>query len=175
VGHETDVTLADLVADLRAPTPSAAAEIVAPECGQIARAVEAAGGRLARALARRARQARAELQSLLARPGLRRPERLLAEPTQQVDEATRRMADAMRVCRQGYQSRLAALGAKLEALGPDGVLARGYSIARRAADGAVVTSWTQVSPGDPVELTLQSGSLRARTESVAPPAQEAGP
>jgi len=74
---------------------------------------------------------------------------------------------------QRYGARLETLGGKLDALGPTAVLARGYSITRRADDGVVVTEWTQVRPGEAVEIALHVGGLRATTEATRPPAQEA--
>jgi exodeoxyribonuclease VII large subunit len=173
VGHETDWTIADLVADVRAPTPSGAAETVVPDCRELAAGIDATGRRLARALRERANAARAELATLLARPGLRRPGQMLGEYAIRVDDATNDLAGAVRERLRRWDARLETLGAKLEALGPPAVLARGYSITRRADDGALVTQWTQVRPGDDVEIALHRGILRARTESAAPPAQEA--
>jgi len=172
VGHETDWTIADLVADVRAPTPSGAAELVVPDCRELTAGIDGAGPRLARALRAQADSARARLTALLARPGLRRPEQMLSEYAMRVDDATGKLGAVVGERLRRWDARLETLGAKLEALGPPAVLARGYSITRRAADGAVVTQWTQVRPGEDVEIALHRGLLRARTESAAPPAQE---
>jgi exodeoxyribonuclease VII large subunit len=98
---------------------------------------------------------------------------MLGEYAIRVDDATNDLAGAVRERLRRWDARLETLGAKLEALGPPAVLARGYSITRRADDGALVTQWTQVRPGDDVEIALHRGILRARTESATPPAQEA--
>ena len=173
VGHETDVTIADLVADRRAPTPSAAAEIVVPDRRELVAAIDATRRRLAWALRRRAQAAREELTALLARPGLRRPQQALAEYAMRIDDATKQLGDGIRHRVERQQARLEALAGKLEALGPPAVLARGYSLTRRAADGALVTQWTQVRPGEHVHIALHRGALVARTEASTPPAQEA--
>jgi exodeoxyribonuclease VII large subunit len=89
-----------------------------------------------------------------------------------VDDATQDLVSAGRQRLERQAARLDTLGAKLEALGPSAVLARGYSITRRADDGTVVTDWTQVRPGEAVEIALQRGALRATTEAAMPPAQE---
>jgi exodeoxyribonuclease VII large subunit len=175
VGHETDVTIADLVADYRAPTPSAAAEVAVPDRRDLVAALETDGDRLARALRRRTDAARAELMTLLARPGLRRPQQMLTEYALRVDDASKHLTDAVRHRLQMHEARVGTLGGKLDALGPPAVLARGYSITRRADDGVVVTHWTQVRPGEGVEIALQSGALGARIEATTPPPQEANP
>lgn len=172
VGHETDWTIADLVADRRAPTPSAAAEMVVPDQRELIAAVETAGQRLERALRGRAEAARARLVALLARPGLRRPSQMLAEYAMRVDDATKEVTDAILRRLQVYDARLDLLGGKLEVLGPPAVLARGYSITRRADDGTVITRWTQVSPGEAVEIALHCGEIGARAERTTPPSQE---
>jgi exodeoxyribonuclease VII large subunit len=172
VGHETDWTIADLVADVRAPTPSGAAEIAVPDGRELEIGLQAAGPRLARGLRARAEAARARLDGLLARPGLRRPRQLLTEYSLRVDDATQDLVSVGRQRLERQAARLDTLGAKLEALGPSAVLARGYSITRRADDGTVVTDWTQVRPGEAVEIALQRGALRATTEAAMPPAQE---
>ncbi|MBM3500660.1 MAG: exodeoxyribonuclease VII large subunit [Armatimonadetes bacterium] len=175
VGHETDWTIADLVADVRAPTPSGAAEIAVPDQRELTAALEAAGRRLARGLHSRAEASRARLAGLVARPGLRRPGQMLTEYALWVDEATQDLTDAARQRLERLALRLEVLGGKLDALGPPAVLARGYSITRRVADGAVVSAWTQVRAGEVVEIALHRGGLRATAEAVVPPAQEADP
>ena len=172
VGHETDTTLADLVADVRAPTPSAAGELVVPDADELASVLEATGPRLARALQAQAARAEAALTALSARPGLKQPERLVEEYALRLDEATQGLAAAVRTRLERHGAGLEALGGKLEALGPSAVLARGYSICRRAADGALVTRATQVKPGEGVEIALQLGAILAKAESIIPPAEE---
>ncbi|HJN16676.1 MAG TPA: exodeoxyribonuclease VII large subunit [Armatimonadota bacterium] len=172
VGHETDTTIADLVADVRAPTPSAAGEIAVPDAQEFLSVLESVGPRLARALQGQAQRARATLDNVCTRPGLRQPERMLEEATMRVDDATRLLVDGARTRTERLAARLDALGGKLEALGPPAVLGRGYSITRRAADGAVVTSSTQVKPGEDVEVTLQRGAVLAKTLSTIPHDEE---
>lgn len=172
VGHETDYTVADLVADVRAPTPSAAAELVVPDCRELMAALAAAGNRLILGIRRRVEAGRSALGALSARPGLRRPQQLLAEYSVRVDEATRHLVDAVRDRHQRHQAALEALGGKLEALGPTSVLSRGYSICQRSADGVVVTNSTQVTPGEDVEITVQRGRITATAKSTEPPDEE---
>jgi exodeoxyribonuclease VII large subunit len=172
VGHETDYTIADMVADVRAPTPSAAAEIVVPDCRELLAGLAGLGNRLALAARRRLESGRSGLAALSARPGLRQPQQLLAEYAIRVDEATRDMASAVRNRHQVCRAALEAAAGKLDALGPMGVLSRGYSICRRAEDGSIVTSSTQVTAGEDVEIRVHRGSLVATARSVVPPDEE---
>ncbi len=172
VGHETDYTIADLVADVRAATPSAAAELVAPDCQELIAGLGALGDRLATSVRRRVENGQSALETLSARPGLRQPQQLLAEYAIRVDEATRDVTNAIRNRHQGSRSQLETLSGKLDALGPTGVLARGYSICQRVVDGAVVTSSTQVTPGEDVEIRVHHGMIVARTRSAVAPDEE---
>ncbi len=164
VGHETDYTIADLVADVRAPTPSAAAELVVPDRRELMGALVAVRRRLAMALRRRADNARAQLASVSSRPGLRRPQHLTAEYNLRVDDAMQHLTAAIHHETQRSAARLEALTGKLTALGPPAVLARGYSICRRVDDQTVIRSTTQVTPGDDVEITVSDGYFLAETK-----------
>ena len=95
VGHEVDFTLADLVADVRAPTPSAAAELVVPDAGVITRGLQAADQRLSNALKRRIAERRRLLEQLRGRVGRRHPGLILQQHAQRIDELTQRFAVAL--------------------------------------------------------------------------------
>ncbi len=191
VGHETDITLADFAADLRAPTPTAAAEFAAaPRDASLEQL-----GVLARALSQRchARLDRAaqtlDLASLrLARPGAvvqRRHEelallgqrlrsalhnRLAGEPAR-VDRLADRLGAGLRAARSGKQQTLALLAARLETLGPQQVLARGYAWLGDA-QGRALSHVTQVAAGEQFTATLADGHLIATVDEVrAGPAQ----
>lgn len=143
IGHETDVSLIDLVADVRAPTPSAAMELALPDREDCLRHVGALGNRLARGLGRRTTL----LSERLARTGDRiqvSTLRRLALPKALLDR----------------------LAAQLDALSPLGVLARGYSIAR-LPDGTVVRQRAQVPAGSRFTLRVGDGELRAIGEGDA--------
>lgn len=140
VGHETDVTLTDLVADVRAATPSAAAEAVVPD----RQAVEADLARVARALAKGLTDRTRLTHERLARTG----DRLMALVTRHMD---------------ARRARLDHVAARLEALSPLRVLARGYAVARDAA-GNVLRTTGQLTPGTPFRLTVADGEVAARVE-----------
>ena len=116
VGHEVDVVLTDLVADVRAPTPTAAAALVAPDTAALARGVA---------------------------------------------DASRRLLRAQRGHLRELAYRIQGLAGRLEALSPVAVLSRGYALALRAADGALVTDARDLAPGDAVQVRLARGAFDA--------------
>ncbi|MCZ6918258.1 MAG: exodeoxyribonuclease VII large subunit [Gemmatimonadetes bacterium] len=138
VGHEEDVALTDLVADVRAPTPSAAAEAVVPDRLEVSRRVEALAGRLAQSLGNRTRLGRERLE--------RTGDRLHAGMAAQLDRRS---------------SRLATLAGKLEALSPLRVLQRGYAVARDEA-GNVLGSRESFKPNMDFRVTVADGEVKAR-------------
>jgi len=185
VGHETDVTLVDLAADVRAATPTAAAELVAPEQGAqfaILDAAEAAARRRLMAALDAHEQRLDRLSLLMARPGdgLQRRRHLLAmagarlargplaalqaNQSQQASSA-RRMLHAVTLARTGAASRLASIEARLGSVDPDRVLARGYALLT-GGDGHAVTSVTQMAAGESVEARLHDGAVSLRVESL---------
>ncbi|MEZ4422590.1 MAG: exodeoxyribonuclease VII large subunit [Gemmatimonadota bacterium] len=142
VGHETDLTIADLVADLRAPTPTAAAEMVVPGAAALTALLDGLGPRLGRALRRRAVQERLRLDRASA--------------------AARRALDR-RVL--GERERLAGLAGRLHALSPLATLSRGYSVAT-APDGALLRSVAAFDEGERFDLRVADGTVQARTLAV---------
>lgn len=171
VGHEIDVTIADLVADVRALTPSEAAELVVPHANEVRADLLRIERHLAQALRGRAAAARARLESLSSRRVLARPAERLHELARQVDElelrARRALANRFRFARH----ELATAGGRLDALSPLKVLERGYSVTRLLASGAVVRSAAQVQPGDLLETRVHSGQFTSRVESSVGPAE----
>jgi exodeoxyribonuclease VII large subunit len=140
VGHETDISLTDLVADVRAPTPSAAMELALPDREAALRHVNALGTRLGRGLGRRT----ALLQARLARTGDR------------IQVAMERHIRAPRIT-------IDRMAVQLEALSPLKVLARGYSVAR-LENGTVAHRTAQLPPGTRFSLRVSDGELTARSE-----------
>lgn len=159
IGHETDYTLADFVADLRAPTPSAAAELVVPDSKELAARVtdlaNAASATLRASLAER----RNQLDALLKSRCFVSPEEIVQGRWQTVDLLTGRLATSAHMLISQYESRLGTASAKLDALSPLRVLARGYSIVRRSADKVVVKDVSDVEVGDLTETLLSNGRL----------------
>ncbi len=161
VGHETDVTIADLVADVRAPTPSAAAELVAPDRADIAARLLGAASDLSTLLQERVLGSRRDLRRCEEALVRRIPD--VAPLRARVDER-RRWAEEY--VRRGLRERLAALGgdyARLHTLSPLSTLARGYAVVSRGGNGSVVMSADQVVTGETLDIALADGRLRATT------------
>ena len=155
VGHETDLTIADLVADLRAPTPSAAAELVVPDWREWAARGETLRDRLRDLAPARLGDRRAELADL----ALRIDERRLA-----ADGLAERALTVLRHRLALERARLAGRADQLEALSPDAVLRRGYSVTRHARTGAVVRRLEEIYPGAPLEVKVADGQFRATVD-----------
>ena len=186
VGHETDFTIADFVADLRAPTPSAAAELVIKSKEQLKERLQALEARMAQLVRYQTLHSRQRLTELLAAPGWRRLEGLVREQSQRADElaAALRLAlrDSVAEARQRWalaaarlasfdlrgrvrqeRLRLKALAGQLHQLSPIRVLERGYAIVFDEA-GNVVKSAGAVSVGDALAIQLARGRLRAEVK-----------
>jgi exodeoxyribonuclease VII large subunit len=168
IGHEVDVTIADLVADLRAPTPSAAAELAVPESAALADALRARLPRLERALRQQLRHARARTQRAAERLRAAAPASRLALARERQGAALRRLEQGARASSLRAGARLAAQAARLESLSPLGVLARGYALARRTRDGAVVREAADAPPGERLELRVARATLEAEVRAARP-------
>jgi len=167
VGHEKDVTVADLVADWRAPTPSAAAETVVPDQRAVYERLAAMESRLGRAVRNRLAVYRVRLEALRQRPVMVSPGLLCRRRRQMVRGLEERLGGAIGRRTGEGRSRLAVLSGRLEALSPLQILARGYSICRRA-DGRIVRNADGVSPGERVIILLHAGGLSCLVEETFP-------
>jgi len=163
VGHEIDVTVADLVADHRAETPSAAVVALTPHRQELLAGLIEVGGRMRDAVARRVDQGRQRLNQLASRPALRQPLRRVHDLGQRLDDTAARLhrAAAARVARSAET--VAAAAARLETLSPLNVLHRGYSLTR-TADGRVVRDPGEVGPGDRLVTRVAGGEIVSRVE-----------
>ncbi len=166
VGHEVDVTIADHVADYRAPTPSAAAEIVAQEQGALLHRVVELRRRLQGEMTSRLRRHAHELE--LASPArlYRQFDSRLAQRTQYVDERRNALASALDWYLQARTRRLHTSMARLEVLSPLRSLARGYAVCQRDDSGQVVTDARQLHAGDQIRLRFDQGSARCNVEET---------
>ncbi|MBX3434167.1 MAG: exodeoxyribonuclease VII large subunit [Pirellulales bacterium] len=165
IGHEIDVTLADLAADVRALTPSEAAERVVPAAQEMAELVASLQGRLQRAVAGRSAQLRQRLDALASRPALARPGDAIRNLARRVDDWAQRLHAATGASVRAHQARLAATAGKLDALSPLAVLGRGYSLTSR--EGRLTTSVNQLAPGDRLTTTLADGVAISTVESTS--------
>jgi exodeoxyribonuclease VII large subunit len=161
VGHEIDVTVADLVADCRAPTPTAAAAMVVPDRQELGDRLGGVHAALTAAVERRLRLAAERLRACELR--LRDPRHVLANLRQRIDELGERAGHAVERRLHWAGERLRATEQRLAALSPLAVLERGYSIVRRE-DGSVVRRARDVSLGEALDVLLSEGRLQARVE-----------
>jgi exodeoxyribonuclease VII large subunit len=166
VGHETDTTIIDYVADVRAPTPSAAAEIVSPDVAELADAAAGLRAAMDAALLRQIERAQGELHGLGRRLAQRSPAARLLRDRQTLDELLRRAYAALAHDAALKRARLDGALNQLAALSPLATLGRGYAVVRRAADGRVVTDPAQLAPGQAVDITVRDGSFAARVQNA---------
>ncbi len=170
VGHETDFTIADFVADLRAPTPTGAAELATPITKEELRAaLQSAEAQLAELINRQLEDLKQALQ--LAQSELRRtsPRLRILNNIQRLDELQGRLERAIQQQLQRKQNYLANAGDRLASLNPQAVLKRGYAIITDQATGQIISHTRQAVPWQPVWLQVQDGSIPAQ---ITPPTKE---
>ena len=163
IGHETDTTIADLVADVRAPTPSAAAEIVAPAVADLTGDVAGFAARIDEIISRSIRDNRSQFELAVDRMNLRVPDTTL--PRQRIDDLLTRARLAGQRLVESSKLRLATVEASLSALGPAKILRRGYTITR-LADGSAAISASQFAAGDRMAVTFADGSVDATVDNT---------
>jgi exodeoxyribonuclease VII large subunit len=161
IGHEIDYTLADFAADVRAPTPSAAAEIITPDINDLRLQVDAMSLTLTETMQARLTRARASLSTLQRALRLLSPFNQLARQRERLYEARTRLAAALAHRLAVLRLRLDGLRARLEGVGPLATLARGYAIVRDA-DGRTVRSVRAVQRGARLQITVADGSFDAQ-------------
>ena len=165
VGHEPDVTIADFVADLRAATPSNAAELVAPDVSELRDAIRSASARLDQAIGRGLSQRRTALTELASRRVMQSPTDFIDQRRLELDSIRLRLDAAATGRLHRERQEFARLAAKLDALSPLKVLGRGYSIALDA-EGRAVREAAQLKAGDKLDLRLSRGGAKCLVESI---------
>lgn len=164
VGHETDFTIFDFAADLRAPTPSAAAELAVPDAAAELRNVRGAVGRMNRALAEAVATREARLKTLEVELSRSNPsERVLALQLRR-DEASSAMESAVRYGLALKSKKFSELCARLDAMSPLKILSRGFGIAARS--GEIITDARRVEVGDEIDLRLARGALECEVKKI---------
>lgn len=158
VGHEPDVTIADFVADLRAATPSNAAELAVPDQNEVAVWLRQMEGRLAQAMGRKLESARKDLDRAARCRALQDPMNYVDDKRMVLDYQREKLAAGLNAALNRERQRFGQLASKLDALSPLKVLGRGYAIPRKA-DGGVVRSVADVAPGDPLKLRVADGEI----------------
>jgi exodeoxyribonuclease VII large subunit len=166
VGHEIDVTLADLAADVRALTPSEAAERVVPSAEELAARLRAQSDRLT-ALVRRMVITRAQCVQLLAgRRPLAKPFAHLQDHSRRVDELGTMLNRAARQSPRELRLQLATIAGQLASLSPLAVLGRGYSLTQHAVTGRLVRSVSEVRPGDELQTRVTDGVIHSTVDRL---------
>ena len=156
VGHEVDFTIADFVADLRAPTPSAAAELAVPVVAELHNALDALHDRLAHALLRGQAVRKANLAALTASAAISLPKRILLDNRQKgLDQLGMRLVSATELQMERGKRRLDSAAGRLSSLNPKSVLDRGYAIIKK--ESRIIDSLSELRHGDTIELTMSGG------------------
>ena len=168
VGHERDVTIADLVADVRAPTPTAAAEMAVPNLVSLGAQVAYLKESAWTALSRQLHQQRQGVATLMLRLGRSGPDVNLWRRS--VDDLTQDAWDALNHRLLLGRAELSGLESRVRALDPAAVLARGYAIVEKGRSQEAITRASQVSDGDPLRITLSDGTVPATVGSARPAA-----
>ena len=159
VGHESDFTICDFVADRRAPTPSAAAELAVPDATELAAGIGMMMARMTNLISARLAQEKRSLQKIAERPCLARPENLLDAPRQRILLSERRLEEDFEKMLERRRHRLVTAGARLEAMSPLAVLSRGYAAV--AKEGRVITRAEDVGEGDLLHIRFADGAVDA--------------
>ncbi len=166
VGHEIDWTIADFVADLRAPTPSAAAELVTQNQADLLRQLKTDAGRIQMAMRSALEQVQEKLETLSSSYAFRQPRSLLDQLIEKVDDHSRQMQNHLKNFYQHSTQRMKEQAGRLHALSPLAVLDRGYSIAFDAK-GKVLKQPTQVKVGDEIVTRLKKSKIYSRVTQIA--------
>jgi exodeoxyribonuclease VII large subunit len=165
VGHEPDVTISDFVADLRAATPSNAAELAVPDQDALRQTLDSMSSAMATALSRQLTAARRHYQLLSAHPALQSPVGYLEQRRRSLELLKNRLISAQNQSIGLRKQRYVAMTAKLDAMSPLKVLTRGYAMAQ-TQDGDVLRSVSQVRSGDRIRISLSDGALSADVTEV---------
>jgi exodeoxyribonuclease VII large subunit len=162
IGHETDYTISDFVSDLRAPTPSAAAEMVVKSEESFREFINSLESGLIRSIRQQIDLTRASLREFTRLLG--DPRRLLEQSAQRVDDLTGRLATGLRYHLRRDRAFLASLASGLDHLNPLSILSRGYSITKSLPAGIILKDASEVKPGDMISTRLYRGEVVSRVE-----------
>jgi exodeoxyribonuclease VII large subunit len=166
VGHEIDITIADLVADKRALTPSEAAELVVPLEADVRTFFEQMRQRLTSMLEQKLQQARFQYERLAQHPCLARPFDRIRELEAEIDDLEERLRRTMTQSLDSSRSQLQTIAASLNALSPLAVLERGYSLTKRISDGHLIRNVEELKPGDRISTLFASGNVVSEVISI---------
>jgi len=158
VGHEVDFTICDFVADVRAPTPSAAAEIVVPDRRELLMRVLAAGEAISGIVKQNIEENKSRISYIVSGFAFRNIENKFRQTAQYIDTLQDRLVSSSFRVLERYRASAAKLEANLTALNPEAVLKRGYSITTLLENGTIISSADQVREGDKLKTCFYRGS-----------------
>lgn len=163
VGHETDFTICDFVADCRAPTPSAAAEIAVPNTPELIASLNSIKGRMGTLLSRRITENREKIRLLSSSRSMVDPMRLLNDRQIRLDRLSDRFESTAKVQIAKHQSDIREAAAKLASLNPLAILSRGYGAITNDS-GGIVTKSCELNVGQPIKIRFADGTVRAEVK-----------
>jgi exodeoxyribonuclease VII large subunit len=166
VGHEIDFTISDFVADLRSPTPSAAAQMVVQERGKLLEEINAHIRKLSFCLVSLLEHSKQRLKASKESYGFRRPLDIITQRSQKVDELFSQLANRVKNYFEIKSNAISLLKEKLVALSPASVLKRGYSIARKLPELAVIKDAGILKKEDRIEVKVFKGRIESKVESI---------
>ncbi len=164
IGHETDFTIADFTADLRAPTPSAAAELALPDKKALLQEVTVLKNNLHTSFKKMFRKWQERILDLRSR--LKTPQTIIYDNRFRLEDYESRLNNIIRQYIQKNRDKFFYLSDKLNSLNPESILKRGYSIARFVSDKKVIVNSNRVKQNDKIEVILSKGSLITKVEEV---------
>lgn len=162
VGHETDFTIADFVADLRAPTPSAAAELAVPDVYEVKEKIRTYQNRLRMSLIKKVQIMKLRYEKSMSSFVFKEPTRRVQENYIRIDNDVKKLENLMRAKQEEEKSKYSKLVAKLDAYSPLKTLARGYAITQK--EGKVIKTKAELKSGDMVDIRLIDGEVKAQIQ-----------
>jgi exodeoxyribonuclease VII large subunit len=168
IGHEIDVTLSDLAADVRALTPSEAAELIAPASEELVASLRQIERRMAGGLRSRASSAKSRLDAVARHVVFRRPYQRVFDLGRRLDELAARSLRAVRGITRLARHQTETASERLESLSPLVVLRRGYSLTQRTSDGQVIRSAADLEAGQQITTRFAVGQAISRVEQIEP-------
>ncbi len=170
VGHQIDFTISDFVADLRAPTPSAAAELAVKDNEEVLKTVSALEDRIQNSLGNKIRFLKEKLRMLDNSYGFREPENIIAAKMQKVDELEQRITLGFGNLLERYIGKIESLKERLDVLNPKDILRRGYSMVY--SDDKLVKSVSVLHKGDKVKMIFYDGDAKGIIDGLYPQSQK---
>ena len=165
VGHETDFTIADFVADLRAPTPSAAAELAVPDIYEVKQKINTYQNRMKQALSKKLEIMKLRYEKCISSVVFKEPTRKIQDNYLKIESYIKQLENIIKVKEQKEKSRYIELISKLDTLSPLKTLIRGYGIIQK--DGNVVKSVKQLKVGDKIDIRLSEGKAESVIETIS--------